>query len=100
MRLYLAEADARFGRLTTEQEAVSETDNDMDLARSLPAVQTLTDGYRRASLMPGKPPSSTVSSVVKPPSVRAVSAAISSFSAAAAAKSPGFSPNAACSCMR
>ena len=47
VRLYLAEADDRFGRLTTEQEAVSETDNDMDLARSLPAVQTLTDGYRR-----------------------------------------------------
>ncbi len=47
VRLYLAEADDRFGRLTTEQEAVSETDNDMDLARSLPAVQRLTDGYRR-----------------------------------------------------
>ena len=47
MRLYLAEADARFGRLTTEQKSVSQTDNDMDLARALPAVQTLVDGYRR-----------------------------------------------------
>ena len=47
VRLYLAEADARFGRLTLEQEPQSETQNDMDLARSLPAVQTLTDGYRR-----------------------------------------------------
>ncbi|MCX6048802.1 MAG: hypothetical protein NT075_27190 [Chloroflexi bacterium] len=54
-RLYLAEADARFGRLTVEQEPSSETQNDMDLARTidkpyyaeLPAVQSLTEGYRR-----------------------------------------------------
>jgi len=47
VRLYLAEADARFGRLTLEQEPQSETQNDMDMARRLPAVQTLVDGYRR-----------------------------------------------------
>ncbi|CAN5779675.1 hypothetical protein BH10CHL1_BH10CHL1_47880 [soil metagenome] len=47
VRLYLAEGDARFSRLTVEQEATNQTQNDMDLARSLPAVQSLTEGYRR-----------------------------------------------------